>query len=231
MIARAIAAVAIAAIALPALAAPVDAGQEVWSMQFDTFYHGTMDVQLLRDGEKVAAGFAFDTVRNPPKLLDTSRLKVVDGRLQGPMILLDHAPKEQRDLKLVEEIARWCEERHIDWSRTPPAKPSLTKPNGWGWSRAAGTGTQIAGRFAYVAARLGQETGDALWTAKSRGLIQGILAAQDPVLGGYPYHFHRTTEDCAGNLYDSVEACDRVAAVAALSARGSAPGSGAPSVR
>ena len=87
MIARAIAMVAIAACAIPVLAAPAPAGQEIWSIQFDTFYHGSMDVQLLRDGERIAAGIAFDTVRNPPMLLDTSRLRVVGGHLQGPMSL------------------------------------------------------------------------------------------------------------------------------------------------
>lgn len=124
--------------------------------------------------------------------------------------MLDYAPAKQRDLKLVEEIARWCEERHVDWSRDVHPKLPLTQPNCWGWSRAAGTGVQIAGRLAYVAARLGQETANPLWNAKSEAMIQALLATQDPILGGYAYHFHRTTDDGTGNLYDSVEVCDCV---------------------
>ena len=131
--------------------------------------------------------------------------------------MLDYAPKEQRELALVAEIARWCEERHVDWSRTPDGRePLLNKPSLWGWTRASGTPVQIAGRLAYICARLGQETKDQLWTAKAQALIQTLMAAQDPVSGGYPNHFHRTTEEVWGNLFDAVEAGDRVAAAEAV---------------
>ena len=50
----------------------------------------------------------------------------------------------------------------------------------------------------------------------AEAIIQSVLAAHDPVCGGFAYHFHRSTGDCGGNLFDSVEAADRVAAAAAL---------------
>jgi len=82
----------------------------------------------------------------------------------------------------------------VNWSRTSDQPPAAS-PSCWGWARAAGTGIRVSGSLAYVFPRLGQETGEPLWTAKAQALVQGIQAAQDPVMGGIPTHFHRTTDD------------------------------------
>jgi hypothetical protein len=127
--------------------------------------------------------------------------------------LLDYAEAKDRDVKLVAEIARWCEERHVNWARSEDRKTA--RPSCWGWSRAAGTGIRTAGSLAYVCARLWQETSDPLWRAKAEALVQGIQSAQDPVWGGFAYHFNRTTEDTAnGHTYDAIEAARRIIAVA-----------------
>jgi hypothetical protein len=133
--------------------------------------------------------------------------------------LLDSADPDVKDVKLVADVARWCEERHVDWART--TDPVLTRPSCWGWSRAAGTGVRVAGSLAYVCARLWQETGDPLWKAKAEALVQGILVSQDPVTGGYAYHFRRTTEDTPNHhTYDTVEAARCVQAATNVLARG-----------
>ncbi len=133
--------------------------------------------------------------------------------------LLDHAEGNKRDVKLAADIARWCEERHVDWSRSDD--PAVARPSCWGWSRAAGTGVRVAGSLAYVCARLWQETKDPLWKAKAEALVHGIQSAQDPVCGGYAYHSRRSTEDTANNhAYDAVEAARCVVAVAELLAGG-----------
>jgi hypothetical protein len=129
--------------------------------------------------------------------------------------LLDSADGNQSDVKLAAEIARWCEERHVNWKRGHD--PESAYPSCWGWSRAAGTGVRTAGSLAYVCARLHQETKDPLWKAKAEALVQAILVCQDPVQGGYTYHFHRSTEDTPNHhTYDAVEAARCVVAVAHL---------------
>jgi hypothetical protein len=126
--------------------------------------------------------------------------------------LLDYADAKDKDLKLVMEIARWCEERHVNWQRqADPNKAPQTRPSCWGWSRAAGTGIRTAGSLVYVWTRLWQETKDPLWKAKADALAQSILVSQDPVDGGLAYHFHRTTTDTTGgHTYDAIDTAYRL---------------------
>jgi hypothetical protein len=129
----------------------------------------------------------------------------------------ENAEDADKDVNLAAEIARWCEERHVDWSRNADPKSARTRPSCWGWSRAAGTGIRVAGSLAYVCARLAQETGDPLWKAKARALVQSIQAAQDPLQGGFAYEFNRSTDDTINHQpYDAVEAARCVAAVGGL---------------
>jgi hypothetical protein len=125
---------------------------------------------------------------------------------------LDYADAKERDLKLVMEIARWCEERHVNWDRKlDPYKPLETRPSCWGWSRAAGSGIRTAGSLVYVWTRLWQETKDPLWKAKADALAQSILVSQDPVDGGLAYNFQRVTADTTGgHTYDMIEAANRL---------------------
>jgi hypothetical protein len=125
--------------------------------------------------------------------------------------LLDYADAKDKDLKLVMEIARWCEERHVNWDRKPdPYKPLETRPSCWGWTRAAGTGIRIAGSLVYVWTRLWQETKDPLWKAKADALAQSILVSQDPADGGLTFSFNRVAGDVSGPAYDSIEAANRL---------------------
>jgi hypothetical protein len=132
--------------------------------------------------------------------------------------LLDYADAKDKDLKLAMEIARWCEERHVNWDRRlNPYAPLETRPSCWGWTRAAGLGIRNAGSLVYVWTRLWQETKDPLWKAKADALVQSILVSQDPVDGGLSKGFHRTTADyTAGTLpfsyndYDAVDAAYRL---------------------
>ncbi len=124
---------------------------------------------------------------------------------------LDYAGAKDKDLKLVMEIARWCEERHVNWQRQPdPAKAPESRPSCWGWARAAGTGIRTAGSLVYVWTRLWQETKDPLWKAKADALAQSILVAQDPMDGGLTFNFHRVASDTAGPTYDSIDTAYRL---------------------
>jgi hypothetical protein len=137
--------------------------------------------------------------------------------------LLDYADAKdkhlkEKDLKLAMEIARWCEERHVNWDRRlNPYAPLETRPSCWGWTRAAGLGIRNAGSLVYVWTRLWQETKDPLWKAKADALVQSILVSQDPVDGGLSKGFHRTTADSTAgtktfgyNDYDAVDAAYRL---------------------
>jgi hypothetical protein len=112
---------------------------------------------------------------------------------------LDYADAKDKDLKQVIEIARWCEERHVNWQRQadatnrPKQEPPQTRPSCWGWTRAAGSGIRTAGSLVYVWTRLWQETKDPLWKAKADALAQSILVSQDPVDGGFSIEFGRDT--------------------------------------
>lgn len=75
-----LAAVACLFMLAPRLAA---AAQEVVNVQFDGAA-GIVDLQLLRDGNKIVSAFAVETQRNTPWLAKTDQLTVaVDGRITG----------------------------------------------------------------------------------------------------------------------------------------------------
>jgi hypothetical protein len=133
---------------------------------------------------------------------------------------LDYADAKDKDLKLVMEIARWCEERHVNWQRQPDSnKAPESRPSCWGWSRAAGTGIRVAGSLVYVWTRLWQETKDPMWKAKADALAQSILVSQDPVDGGLAYSFQRVTADATGgHTYDMIDAAYRLMDYSRLSA-------------
>ena len=144
---------------------------------------------------------------------------------------LDYAGAKDKDLKLVMEIARWCEERHVNWQRQPDAtkrsnrEAAQARPSCWGWTRAAGLGIRNAGSLVYVWTRLWQETKDPLWKAKADAMVQSILVAQDPVDGGLSKGFLLNSADNTGgtaafsyNDYDAVDAAYRLADYSRLTA-------------
>ncbi len=135
---------------------------------------------------------------------------------------LDYADAKDKDLKLVMEIARWCEERHVNWDRKlGPYALLETRPSCWGWGRAAGLGIRNAGSLVYVWTRLWQETKDPLWKAKADALVQSILVAQDPADGGLAKSFNRSSADTSSfsyNDYDVVDAAYRLVDYSRLTA-------------
>jgi hypothetical protein len=109
-------------------------------------------------------------------------------------------------------VVRWSEERVVDWSRSEGG--AETTPFCSGWGRAAGSGVKNAGRLAYCFARLYQETKEPLWKAKAEGLLQGLMAAQDPVTG--LINPNGTRETGGVNRHDLMTAAEALAAVPRL---------------
>jgi hypothetical protein len=129
--------------------------------------------------------------------------------------LLDLAPAQQRNLAQAIEVLRWSEERVVDWSRTEEG--AGTTPFCAGYGRAAGSGPKYAGRLAYGFARLYQETDEPLWKAKAEGILQGLMAAQDPVTGLIT---PAGTRETAGvNRHDLMTAAEALATVPKLLAK------------
>jgi hypothetical protein len=100
------------------------------------------------------------------------------------LYLLQCATAERCDLDLAAELMRFCETRHLDWSRPDPATarrvtPSLVGANG----RESGSAIWLGSRFAVAWAQLGQRTGDRLHAQKARGIMDAITHAQHPVTG------------------------------------------------
>ncbi len=97
--------------------------------------------------------------------------------------LLDYAPAERKDLGLVEDIARYCEDQYTRWDRTPEeyATPHVIKASiegGPQHPRASRT-TSVAHMFM----RIYQETGNEIWMSKADELFKSVLTLQNPVNG------------------------------------------------
>jgi hypothetical protein len=98
--------------------------------------------------------------------------------------LLECASPEQRDVKLAEELARWAEDFRVDWSRASAGpQQGGVRPRIDGLDR--GTNEPIGNNLlaAIVFERLGQETGNRLWTAKGEALATAVLVAMHPENG------------------------------------------------
>jgi hypothetical protein len=98
---------------------------------------------------------------------------------------MDYAKEEHRDVSLVRELLRYCEDQFVVWARSPfgyRKKPhiaphAIEKMHG---QPSAYTGGLIALAFK----RLHEITGNELDREKARALMDGILTVQDPVTGG-----------------------------------------------
>ena len=103
------------------------------------------------------------------------------------LYLLECAPAERRDLKLVAELMRFCETRHMDWSRPDPSSvrwlrwvmPNLVCTG----IRQQGGGIWLGSRFAVAWAQLGRLDGNRLHAEKARAIMDAITHAQHPVTG------------------------------------------------
>jgi hypothetical protein len=99
------------------------------------------------------------------------------------LYLLEAAPPERRDLRLVAELMRYSENQHLDWSRgnagDGAVRPNLVNAN----IRESGSAIWLGTRFALVWAKLGQRTGNPLHLAKARAIMDAITHAQHPQTG------------------------------------------------
>jgi hypothetical protein len=125
--------------------------------------------------------------------------------------LLELAPKEDRDVKLAEEVARWAEDYGVLWDRAPdgpqtgqvrPGIPSGDRFNG----------SPIAGNVLAAIAfeLLSRETGNGLWHAKAEALAAAVSQGQDPVThypgpeldtGKKDYGYYHASMGESKNLY------------------------------
>jgi len=98
--------------------------------------------------------------------------------------LLEYARPEDRDLELVDSLARCAEDMGVNWARlgTPELKtqvtPYLTEG---GRNHVDAIATHILA--ALVFERLGRQTDAPLWTAKGEALARAVLAARNPENG------------------------------------------------
>ncbi len=108
------------------------------------------------------------------------------------LYLLDYAPSEHRDVSLVEEIARYCEDQYTNWDRTPYrfASPHVIRAiekESYHAPRASRTAS-----VAHLFMRLHQETGNELHLRKAEELFKAVLMLQNPLNGGLDSDY-----DCA----------------------------------
>ena len=98
------------------------------------------------------------------------------------LYLLEYAAPEDRDLKLIEQLALWCEDRNIIWDRDQGPSSGWSKDS----FRCGGAHAESFARMAHVYARLWQATKNPLHRAKAESLLSVVLAAQDPRTGDIP---------------------------------------------
>jgi hypothetical protein len=136
--------------------------------------------------------------------------------------LLEMAPADLRDLKLAEEVARWAEDKGVDWRRQedgnrpqPNVMPRISRGD-----RGMNAPAEVNLLAAIVFERLGRETGNPLWTAKGEALAAAVLAAQDPRTGLVPCEldtkFNGASAGQAGNAFASGWAVQLLREYAAL---------------
>jgi len=106
------------------------------------------------------------------------------------LYLLECAPADRRDLNLVAELMRFCETRHMDWSRDVQFRttPNLVGGN----ARESGSPIWLGSRFAVAWAQLGQRTGNRLHAEKARAMMDAITHAQQPITGNVGLGLERT---------------------------------------
>ena len=103
------------------------------------------------------------------------------------LYLLEYAAPEDRDLKLIEQLALWCEDRNIIWDRDQGPTTGWSKDGG----RSGGLPAETFARMAHVYARLWQATKNPLHRAKAESLLSVVLAAQDTRTGDIPMDLRR----------------------------------------
>jgi len=91
-------------------------------------------------------------------------------------------PGREKDVALMTDLLRWCEDRAVDWQRKEDkllVYPRFVPPS----DRITPSQNGAIGRLALAYARLAALTGDKLHRAKAEALAGAILVAQNPVTG------------------------------------------------
>lgn len=102
--------------------------------------------------------------------------------------LLEYADEEDRDLKLTDRILRYCEDQFVTWTDPDPDADAedddapFIHVRNWGDKTRAGATANLAAAYLLME----KHTGDALFGAKGRALLQAVLAAQDHQTGNIP---------------------------------------------
>jgi len=101
--------------------------------------------------------------------------------------LLEFADAKDRDMELVDRILRYCEDQFVTWTdpdadeQNEDDAPFIHVSN-WGDKTRAGATANLAAAYLLME----KHSGDALFGAKGRALLQAVLAAQDPKTGNIP---------------------------------------------
>jgi hypothetical protein len=105
--------------------------------------------------------------------------------------LLQWADPKDRDLKLIEDLALWCEDRNLVWERDADGicPTAMLSKDGF---RSGGPPANHLARMGLVYALLWRETGKPLHRAKAWALIGAVLAAQNAATGFIPQWYHMT---------------------------------------
>lgn len=106
------------------------------------------------------------------------------------LYLLECAPADRRDLDLAAELMRFCETRHMVWSRDARYRttPNLVGAN----ARESGSPIWLGSRFAMAWAQLGRLDGNRLHAEKARGIMDAVTHAQHPITGNVGLSLERT---------------------------------------
>jgi hypothetical protein len=97
--------------------------------------------------------------------------------------LLELAPAERRDVALAEQLALWCEDIDVDWTRAEGPQQGTILPRLSRGDRAVCNPIYNGSLFALACLQLHRATGKRLWLAKADALIAACLQAHDPASG------------------------------------------------
>jgi hypothetical protein len=90
-------------------------------------------------------------------------------------------PGREKDVALMADLLRWCEDRAVDWQRKEDKLLVYPRFIGVGYGSVSQNGS--IGRLALAYARLADLTGDKLHRAKAEALAGALAVSQNPVTG------------------------------------------------
>lgn len=105
--------------------------------------------------------------------------------------LLEVAPKDRRDVKLAEQLARWGEDYRVEWHRRAAGPGERIYPRIDKMDRYNNSSIATSMVAAIVFEELARATGDELWRAKSRALARAAVMGIHP--DGHVAEYHMVT--------------------------------------